>query len=478
MIRLIPQPLFTEQKNGKPCVKADSLTVKSDKLNTLFGKGSYRLVVRFDGIFVQYEDDSGLFYAKKTLEQLKKLYDGVIPQCTIEDAPRFEYRGFMIDCARHMFPVYELKRMIDTAAELKLNRFHWHLADDQGFRIELKSFPELTRFGSVRRGERFGRYIKSDKPYGGFYTQAEIKDIVDFCHERFIQVVPELDVPGHCSALLHVFPELGCGGKSVKIKMSNGIFKDVLCVGEEKTETVIRSIVSEMCELFSDEYFHIGGDEVPRDNWKTCPKCRSLMKSAGINELDGLQQLFINSVAAFLQEKGKMVIGWNECLKGGKLDEKIVVERWLDSNGSAIKAANSGRKVIMAPMNPFYADYPYSVYSLKKVYSYEPTEVSGLNKNGAENIIGVESPVWTEFITDCASLESRCFPRWFAVAETAWSMPENKSYGEFLSVCTKLARILHSNGVNCAPQDEWNPNCIKKWRMSTRFMHNYSTTGK
>lgn len=477
MMRLIPQPLSVTENTGA-FVKASDFTVTRKTLSVKQCDESYSLYIKADGITICASSEKGFFYAEKTLEQIISFYGDLIPVCTVNDSPRFEYRGFMIDCARHMFSVDELKKMIDVAASLKFNRFHWHLADDQGFRIELKCYPELTRLGSVRAGDRFGKNLQSDKPYGGFYTQKDISGIVDFCRKRFIDVIPELDVPGHSSALLHVFPELGCGGKNVSVKMSNGIFKDVLCVGEEKTETVIRNIVSELCELFPGEYFHIGGDEVPRDNWKNCPKCRSLAESAGIHDLDGLQQLFINSVAAFLQEKGKTVIGWNECLKGGKLNGGMVIERWLDPKGLAVKAANNGRKIIAAPLKPYYADYPYAINSLKKVYLYEPTDIKGLTESGKENVIGTESPIWTEFINSCASLEAHCFPRWFAVAESAWSIPENKSYREFASASVKLCEALHSRGINCTLPSGWNPTGIKRLCESAAFLSNFSTTGK
>lgn len=477
MIRLIPQPLFVHERAGR-FVKADGLTLERKQLSSFLGEESYRLVISDKGIVAEAPTEKGFFYAEKTLSQLRAFYGDSLPVCRIEDSPRFPYRSFMIDCARHMFPVHELKRMIDTAASLKFNKFHWHLADDQGFRIELKCYPELTRLGSMRAGDRFGQYLQSDKPYGGYYTQDEITEIVDFCHERFIEVVPEFDVPGHSSALLHVFPELGCTGKSVAVKLSNGIFKDVLCIGEAKTEVVVKNIISELCTMFPGKYFHIGGDEVPRDNWKKCPKCRAFAASKGISSEDGLQQYFINSVSAFLEEKGKTVIGWNECLKGGELNESMVVERWLDRSGAALDAANNGRKIIAAPMDPYYVDYPYSFYSLSMTYSYDPFNEKRLTPAGRENVIGVESPVWTEFINNCAKLEAHCFPRWFAVAESGWSEPENKDYRAFEIAAEKLSGVLHGVGINCAPTEKWNPNTVQKIKENARFMKNYTTTGK
>lgn len=477
MPRLIPQPLCVHENNGE-YVKYSDFTPTRECLYTLKDPESYRLYISCDGILMQASSECGFFYAEKTLEQLVSFYGNRIPVCKIEDSPRYSYRGFMIDCARHMFPAYELKKIIDAAASLKLNRFHWHLADDQGFRIELKCYPQLTQLGSVRARDRFGKYLQSDKPYGGYYTREEIKEIVDFCHERFIEVVPELDVPGHSSAFLHVFPELGCKGNNVAVKVSNGIFKDVLCVGEEKTEAVIKDIVSELCEMFPDPYFHIGGDEVPRNNWKKCPKCRALAEKNGVKDLDGLQQLFINSLASFLQRKGKTVIGWNECLKGGNLNEEIIVERWLDAKRSAVNAANNGRSIIMAPLNPYYADYPHGVYSLKSVYSFEPSSVKGLTEKGRRNILGLESPVWTEFINNCAKLESHCFPRWFAVAESAWCVPDNKDYRRFSAAADKLCAVFHEKGINCTSIKDSDPHGVKKIRESLSFMANFTTTGK
>lgn len=450
-MRLIPQPesieIFSSVSNCREITVFEKLSG--------FSSEEYELVIETDKITARAADDKGLFYAKVTLEQICML-NSQVPCLQIKDKPRYFHRGFMIDCARHIFSVDQLKKMIDIAASFKFNKFHWHLSDDQGFRIELESFPELTEKGSVRKCDSFIN-CKSDKEYSGYYKKSEIKEIIDFCADRFIDVIPEFDMPGHQSALLHVFPEYTCSGKSVEVKTKQGIFKDIICAGNPDAHNCIEKILDELTELFPYDTIHIGGDEVPKANWKTCPKCREIILKNGFNNENELQCWFINKMSDYLKNKGKKCIVWNDCLKGKGLSDEITVQHWQGSPEKTAEAANNGQKIIMSPFAGYYVDYPYGMHPLKLTYKFEPEEFTSLDNIGKNNIAGVESPIWTEHINNGDRLEYMCFPRWFAVAETGWTARTNKDYKAFYEVCKKISYIYRNKGVNVASEKEWNP---------------------
>lgn len=463
MIRIIPQPSSVKESGGICENEADITKSVVEAL----GAEEYRLTVTKSGISLSAGSDAGLFYAEKTLEQLKVLCGGKIPCCEIKDRPRFDYRGFMIDCARHTFPVAQLKKMIDAAALFKMNVFHWHLSDDQGFRIALDGTPELTEKSTTRRCDRFGTHIISDEPYGGCFTKAEIREVIEYCKERFITVIPELDLPGHTSAILHAHPELSCKGEPVEIKVSQGIYKDIFCAGNPDTYTFLKKIIDELCELFPAPYFHIGGDEAPGDNWQSCEKCRAEMARLGIKNTHDYQCLFANRIAEMLIENGKTPVCWNDILKGDGLDDRVVIQRWMDTAEHSVKAANGGRKMIASNFSPYYLDYPYSSYPLKKVYSFEPA-TRRLSETGRQNLIGTEAPLWTEYVNTNERMEYLCLPRWLAVAESAWSTPENKDYRLFHKVCYTLCDALLSDYKIC-PEAEADPRPLPRLREFIRF---------
>ncbi|MBR3768885.1 MAG: beta-N-acetylhexosaminidase [Clostridia bacterium] len=463
-MRLIPQPksieLYSETTKLREITDFEITSeIKNDE--------SYELIITSDKITARASGEKGLHYARVSLKQILKLYDE-IPCLKIKDEPRFPHRGFMIDCARHMFSLDELKKMISTAADFKFNKFHWHLSDDQGFRIELESLPELTEKGSVRHCDNF-RNCKSEKEYHGFYTKDQIREIVEFCRYRFIDVIPEFDMPGHQSALLHVFPQYTCKGTAVEVKTKEGIFKDIICAGNLEAHACIEKILDELCELFPYDTVHIGGDEVPKNNWKSCGKCRKIMLDNGLKDENELQCWFINKMADYLKNKDKKCIVWNDCLKGKGLSQELTIQHWMGKPQKSAKTANNGQKIIMSPFMPFYVDYPYDMHPLRAVYSLEPENLRGLNKTGKRNIKGVESPIWTEFINNNSRLEYMCFPRWFAVAETGWTVKENKNYKEFLSVCRKLSDIYKKNGLNVAPEEDWNPRISERLYKTLSF---------
>ncbi len=451
MIRIIPQPKQIKELGGF-CKSAESIININDSSINL--DESYKLEITQDGVKIYASSDRGFFYGKMTLKQLMIQCDGALPCLEIEDSPAFSYRGFMLDSARHMIPVEEIKKMADAAAILKMNKFHWHLSDDQGFRIELNGFPQMTKLGSVRKCDNFGSMCRSDKEYSGFYTKVQIKEIIDYCAERFIDVIPEIDMPGHTSAILHVFPELSCKKEPVDVKTRQGIYKDNLCIGNSDTFEFIKKLLDELCEMFPSEYFHIGGDEAPDNYRKDCPLCQKAIKDNGLSSSAELQCVFSNSIKEYLKSKGKKAIVWNDILKGGRLDRDSIVQRWMDPKGNAFKAANSGNEIIISDFKPYYFDYPYGMYPLKHVYNFNPSGCKSLTENGRNNIIGTETPLWTEFIDNNERLEYMALPRWFAFSENAWSEQSCKNYKQFKPAAIKLCCYLNKNGYHCAPEKD------------------------
>ena len=314
------------------------------------GKEAYEITIK-DKITVKASTDAGFYYADITLEQLFQQYGDCIPCMIIEDEPRYAYRAFMIDCCRHFFKVADIKKMIDLCASFKFNKFHWHLSEDQGWRIEIEKYPQLTEIGSVRHGSYFGKEI-SDEDYGGYYTKADMKEIVDYAARHFIEVIPEIDIPGHSSGILAAMPELTCSGNKVEVKTTAGIFWDLLCAGNENSYKVIFDIIDELCDIFPGEYFHIGGDEVLTEPWESYD-----------NE-GQLQGYFVNRVSDYLRSRGKTVISWNESLKGGNLSSENVIQLWMDKDNLCKKSPN---RIIISDFYHYYMDYPYEMTPLKKV---------------------------------------------------------------------------------------------------------------
>ncbi len=340
----------------------------------------------------------------------------------------FEYRGFLLDSVRHMQSIDEIKKLIDAIAVLKFNKFHWHLTDDQGWRFESESFPELNA-AAVRPYSDFGKqYI--DEPYGRVYTKAEMREIVSYCAERGIEVIPEFDMPGHTSSLLSAYPGLACGGKEVKIKTHQGIFKDILCPANEKTYEIVFGILDEFLEVFPGRYIHIGGDETPHTQWESCPDCRKKMKELGITGFAEYQNVFMNRIIDYLEGRGRHCIVWNDTAKGKNLDKRAIIQYWKEHNKPSADFINSGGKAILSPFSYCYLDYDYEITPLNRVYSLK-TVLPGLTEEGKKNILGVEATLWTEYIDDITRLEKLAFPRLIAVSKAA--LGENKKpYKEFL----------------------------------------------
>ena len=436
-------------------------------LNDGLAKEAYNLTVTKKNVIIEASHAAGFFYAIQTVKQLlpaavygKEVVaeEWSIPCVEIKDAPRFDYRGMHLDVARHFFGVEEVKRYIDIIAIHKVNTFHWHLTDDQGWRIEIKKYPRLTTVGSQRSGtvikKEWGNY--DNIPYGGFYTQDEIREIVDYAAQQFITVIPEVDLPGHMVAALASYPYLGCTGKNYEVSGTWGVLDDVLCVGKESTFTFIEDVLAEVMELFPSKYIHIGGDECPKTRWEKCPRCQNKIKELGLKSDDKfsaehyLQSYTISRVERFLNERGRLIIGWDEILEGGAAPNATIMS-WRGVDGG-IEAAQHGHDVIMTPNSHFYFDYyqsletddePFGIggyVAVEKVYSFDPV-FEQLDAAQQKHIIGIQANLWTEYIRDDKHLEYMLLPRLAALSEVQWTQSENKDWQRFLASMDHITDI-------------------------------------
>ena len=419
----------------------------------------YELNVDGEGIEVRASQFPGFLYALQSLEQLlpaavygtEPAPDAAweVPCVKIADAPRFAYRGMHLDVARHFFSVDEVKRYIDVMAIHKLNTLHWHLTDDQGWRIEIKRYPELTAVGSIRKAtvvrKEWGTY--DGTPYGGFYTQDEIRDVVKYAADRGVTVIPEIDLPGHMLAALTAYPELGCTGGPYEVWGRWGVADDVLCPGREKTFEFLEGVLTEVMELFPSEYIHIGGDECPKVRWEKCPRCQAKIRQLGLKD-DGehtaehyLQSYVTDRIGKFLAQHGRRIIGWGEILEGRAPSDAVVMS-WRGSEGG-IAAAKLGHDVIMTPNSHFYFDYyqsldtdaePFGIggyIPMEQVYSYDPA-FPELTPEQQKHILGVQANLWTEYVLSDEHLEYMLLPRLAALSEVQWCQPETKDWNRFI----------------------------------------------
>lgn len=432
------------------------LTVLSDPE---MGDEAYALSVKPGGITLR-GGSAGIFYGLQTLRQLVRETDGRVgvPCVEIADAPRFGYRGALLDVGRYFYPVEYVKQFIDRMARFKLNRLHWHLTDDQGWRIEIKSHPELTRVGAWRASTQKSK-DKSDQdhlPHGGFYTQEQIREVVRYAAERKVTIVPEIDLPGHTMSVLAVYPELSCTGGPFVVPTEWGVKKDVLCAGNEDTYRFVEEVLAEVIELFPGEYINIGGDEVPKDRWSACPKCQKKIKSEKLNDAHELQSYFARRVGEFVNAKGRRIIGWDDILEGGVVPGATVLS-WRDETGG-IAAAKQGVGVIMCPAEYLYLDYyqsadiaqePFCIghhVPLEKVYGYEPYSKK-LTPEQCRYIVGVQGNFWTEYIHSEPMMDYMAWPRLLAVAEIAWTDREGRDYADFRTRMPRILAALDREGI-------------------------------
>ena len=425
----------------------------SFKVDSTLPPEGYRIGINFSGVAISASTSNGAFYAVQTLSQLTQtdLYSQNpgsriirLPYVQVLDHPRFKYRGLHLDVCRHFFSVEFVKRYIDLLAMHKMNRFHWHLTEDQGWRIEIKQYPRLQEIASCREETLVGHY--SDQPhqfdgekYCGYYTQEEIREVIEHAKSRHVTIVPEIEMPGHSNAALAAYPELGCTGGPYETATKWGVFEDVYCAGSEKTFAFLEGVLKEVCELFPGEYIHIGGDECPKSRWKECSRCQRRMKEEGLADEHALQSYFIKRIEKVLQKYDKKLIGWDEILEGG-LAPNATVMSWRGTEGG-IAAAKAGHDAIMCPGSHCYLDHyqgnpdsePLAIggyTTLQKSYSYEPVP-DELTEEEAKHILGVQGNVWTEYITTPEKVEYMAYPRGIALAEVAWSSKEQRNWDDF-----------------------------------------------
>ena len=442
----------------------------------------YSLVVNRKAVIIKASALNGFIYAIQTVKQMlpEEIFSDSLDQdedwklkcVVIKDAPRFAYRGMHLDVSRHFWSVDEVKRYLDVMQVHKLNRFHWHLTDDQGWRIEIKKYPRLTEKGAVRKETLVGHLQPKDNvfdgtPYGEglFYTQDQIREVVAYAAARGITVIPEIDLPGHMVAALACYPELGCTSGPYEVWPMWGVADDVLCPGNEKTFEFIENVLSEVADLFPSEYIHIGGDECPKVRWEKCPKCQARIKALGLEADERhsaeyfLQSYVTERVEAFLATRGKRIIGWDEILEG-KLAPDATVMSWRGISGG-LEAARLGHDAIMTPNSYLYFDYyqsdnqdaePLAIggyLPVSKVYSYEPFE-EGMTQEEKSHIIGVQANLWTEYITTESQLEYMLLPRLAALSEVQWCQPQNKNWERFEDCVDDVCDIYDQMGYNYA----------------------------
>ncbi len=433
--------------------------------------GAYNLTIDNKGIYLAGDNEQGVFYGIQTLMQLLPPNDKPqtnnnklsLPQLTITDYPRFAYRGIHLDVCRHFFPVSFVKKYIDYLAAYKFNTFHWHLTDDQGWRIEIKKYPGLINIGSKRNGTIIGRYPgkgNDNKPYSGYYTQAEIKEVIQYAKDRYIDVIPEIEMPGHSSAAIAAYPWLSCfpskpteipanmisqksiaeqkAGRIKLVQETWGVFDDVFCAGKDSTFKFLENVLDEVCGLFPSKYIHVGGDESPKTHWKICPACQQRIKNEKLKDEHELQSYFVQRIEKYLNSKGRTIIGWDEILEGG-LAPNAVVMSWRGETGG-IEAAKQKHRVIMTPGNPVYFDHTQSKNEdsvtiggynpIENVYAWDPVPKE-LNAEQGKYILGAQANMWAEYYENTSKVEYMLFPRITALSEVLWSPKEKRDWKDF-----------------------------------------------
>lgn len=502
-VNIIPQPLSVVVEDGKLMLNEDfkivdkaklftnEISIFNDQLKKAFDFSfktakkskqsiqlvfddqlahpeAYTLTITTKGITITGKP-AGVFYALQSLYQLmvntreaqQKIF--ALPVLRIQDQPTFQWRGMHLDVSRHFFNKAEVMRYLDYLALHKLNNFHWHLTDDQGWRIEIKKYPLLTSIGSKRSGTIIGPYsttAPSDNiPHGGFYTQEDIREVIAYATARHITIVPEIEMPGHALAALSAYPELSCKGGTFQSAITWGVFDDVFCAGKDETFTFLENVLAEVIDLFPGKYIHIGGDECPKTRWKTCNLCQQRISAHNLKDEHDLQSYFITRIEKFVNSKGRQIIGWDEILEGG-LAPNASVMSWRGTEGG-IAAARLKHPAVMSPGQPCYFDH-YQVKekeneplafggynSLEAVYTYNPMPTE-LTVEEQQYILGAQGNLWTEYVPDFKQVEYMALPRMCALAETLWTKPEQKNYNAFLTRLRNHARLLDVEKANYA----------------------------
>lgn len=440
--------------------------------DTISNDEGYQLTITPKQIEIRAKTDQGAFYAVQSLRQLLPvdLENGTfymenitIPCVAITDSPQFKHRGMHLDVGRHFFSVDFIKKYIDALAMLKMNTFHWHLTEDQGWRIEIKKYPKLQEVAAFREQTLIGSYNADPqqfdgKRYGGFYTQEEIKDVVAYAQNRHVTIIPEIEMPGHAQAAISAYPELGCTGEQIKVAETWGVFDHIFCSKDETFE-FLENVLDEVLELFPSKYIHIGGDEAPKTHWENCPNCQQRIKEEGLKDEHELQNYFITRIEKYLNGKGRQIIGWDEILEGG-LAPNATVMSWRGTQG-AIEAAKQHHNVIMTPTSHCYFDYKQSdnedeplansggFLPLEKVYSFNPIPEE-LTEEESQYVLGAQGNVWTEYIPNEKQVEYMVFPRILAMSEVLWTPTNNKNYADFIARVEHFHQRLDALEINYA----------------------------
>ncbi|MBN2388896.1 MAG: beta-N-acetylhexosaminidase [Anaerolineales bacterium] len=450
--------------------ESNAIVLRLDPRLAARGDEGYRLEVRPDGVLLAAATPRGIGHAVQTLRQLlpaevETSHPGTgiawrVRCLIVEDQPRFSWRGFMLDEARHFHGREAVLQILDLMALHKLNVFHWHLTDDQGWRLAIRGWPRLTEVGAWRAGTSKTMLTAQHNgiPHGGSYTRAEISEIVAYAGARHITIVPEIDLPGHSTAALAAYPEFSCTGGPFEVATRFGIFPDLYCAGQDGVLAFLTAVFDEVVDLFPSPFLHIGGDEAPKSRWKHCPACQSRIRELGLKDEHALQVWLTNRIAAHLAPGGRRIIGWNQIL-GIDLHPDAVIQYWVGDQKELARAVHAGRQVIMSTFLDTYLDHNHSLMPLSRAYRYEPS-LPGLDPAEA-GILGVEFPLWGEFVHSRARLEYQAFPRLCAVAEAAWTPRDKKNYPDFRRRLEPLLKRLGWLGVGYAPLDEAEP---PKWR--------------
>lgn len=419
-------------------------------------KEGYKLTVAKDGITVEAADESGAVWALTTVTELTAEGEA-LPIVTIEDAPHYGHRGLSLDCSRHFFTADEVKKVIDQMTRVKLNVLHWHLVDDQGWRIECKTLPLLH------------------KTTGTYYTQEEIRSVIEYARVRGMEIIPEIDMPGHTRSMIAAYPHLSCFGEKTELCQFGGIFEKILCPGKDETFEFIEKLLTEVCALFPDDRFHIGGDEAPKTEWKKCPHCKARMEALGLTDYEDLQGYFTKRVVAILKKHGKRAVFWNDVLESKDVDTENIVQYWTAQHEAPMPAfIERGGKVIFSNMSALYFDYPHGINSLNKVYHYQPV-VMGKSYADSPNMLGYEAALWSEQVETPEHLEELLFPRLYAVSEIAWN--EAGDYADFEHRAEKKIEIAAKQGVNCMTKDGWNPEGEARVQSAATFIAHMMNPG-
>ncbi len=453
-------------RHASPSRAAGNILLTTNGAAPSLGQEGYTLSVAPDGIVIRAPHSAGLFYGAQSLLQLlppPATGDAVclIPCVQIEDQPRFPWRGMMLDVSRHFFPKEDVEALLDAMAWHKLNTFHWHLVDDQAWRIEIKKYPRLTEVGAWRKSIGFGldpkagTAYRADGSYGGYYTQADIREVVAYAQARHIVVVPEIEMPGHASAALMAYPQFSCTGGPFTTDLPGGVFDGIYCVGNEQTYPFLQDILAEVFDLFPGPYIHIGGDEVKTDNWKHCVKCQAVLHRQGLTNESELEGYFIRRLETFINARHHNLIGWSEIREGGLAANATVMD-WF---GGAVEAATSGHDVVMSPLADCYFDHyqsrdhaaePHSIggyLPLSQVYAFEPMPTN-LPAAYQAHILGAQANLWTEYIPNFKHVEYMVFPRLCALAEVDWSPRAARNWEDFLRRARVGTARLGLLGVN------------------------------